>query len=105
MQIPVDLPDLLFLLAPALIALLTRPAWCSEAKFLTAFGVCFIAALAQVILTGQGEPIHLGVALGKALGLTLIFYAGVWKAFLPKALTFLENRGNVGPAPPPAPRA
>lgn len=96
MQIPVNPQDLLFLLAPALIAVLRRPAWSATAAFLLAVGVCGLAALAEVLLTGQTDATRIGVILGKAFVLTMTAYSGVWKPFLPKELSFLENQVNAG---------
>jgi len=89
--------DLLFLLAPGLIAILTRPAWSGYAKFLLAVAVCFAAALLEILITGQAGAASLGLALGKAFGLTMTAYAGVWKILLPVELKALETQVNVGP--------
>lgn len=96
MNIPVNPQDLLFALAPVLIAMLTRPTWSSHAKFATALGVCFLAGLAQVMLTGEGGLSNLSLTCGKAFTLTMTVYAGFFKPLWPQALNFLETRVNGG---------
>jgi len=104
MNIPLNLPqDLLFGLAPAIIAMITRPTWPAAAKFLLAIGVCFLAAFLEVIITGQAQAVQIGAALGKAFLLTMTAYAALWKAFLPKQLAYLETQINPGPEGPPPP--
>jgi len=97
MNILITPQDLLFALAPAAIAMLTRPTWSSHAKFVTALAVCFLAGLAQVMLTGEGDLSNLPLACGKAFTLAMTVYAGVFKALWPQALNFLETRVNGGP--------
>lgn len=103
MNISVNPQDLLFALAPVIIAMITRPAWSSGAKFLAALVVCFGAALAQVFFLGQGDLAHLPLACGKAFGICMTIYAGILKPLLPKSLEFLETQINPGPNGPPPP--
>lgn len=101
MNIAVNPQDLLFALAPAAIAIITRPGWSAQAKFVTALGVCLLASLGQVLLTGQGDLAHLPLAFGKAFSVTMTVYAGILKPLWPQALAYLENRVNAGPGGPP----
>ena len=104
MNIPLNPQDLLFALAPAVIAMITRPTWSGNAKFATALAVCFLAALAQVLFLGQGDLSNLPLALIKAFGVTMTVYAGILKPLWPQALNYLETQinGGSGPAAPPA---
>jgi len=97
MNIPLNPQDLLFALAPAVIAAITRPTWSSHAKFVTALAVCFLAGLAQVVLTGEGGLANLPQACIKAFTLTITVYAGVLKPLWPQALNYLETQVNGGP--------
>jgi hypothetical protein len=98
MNIPLNPHDLLFLLAPGAIAILTRPAWSANRKFLVALGICALAAAAEVLLSGQG----LALASLKAFGLTMTAYSGFWKPLLPTELKYLETQVNAGPGAPTA---
>ncbi len=103
MNIPVNIHDLLFILVPAGIAAISRPTWSANAKLVLTVVACFLAALAEVILTGQAQVAQMGVVLSKAFFLTMTAYAAFWKGLAPQWLDYLETQVNPGPGGPPAP--
>lgn len=80
-----QLHDLLLLLLPGLIAIIVKPHWTPEAKFITALMVCFGAATLETVYSlwatgGCSWAIVIG-NLGKSVGLVFTSYATIWKAF------------------------
>ena len=86
--------DIIFLFLPGLIAIVVRPTWSSQAKFLLAFGVCVLGALAEVWLSGNLSLADLPGTVAKVFVLVMGSYAGLWKRF--QVSDWLETNINPG---------
>ena len=73
--------DLLLLALPGIISAINRPYWSGPVKFLVAVGICFLASLVELLLTGGGSLSDLPGAFGKAFALCMMSYATIWKAW------------------------
>jgi len=73
--------DLILLVIPGLIAIINKPGWPGAAKFMVALGVCFMAALVEVLLTGGCSLSDLPGMMVKVSALVFGSYAALWKRF------------------------
>ena len=98
MNVPINPQDLVFGLAPLVIAGLVRPYWAPWAKFLAALAVCAAAAVLQTALAGQFDFHSLGAAAAKIFLLVMTTYAVIWKKFQPASdlLDAIEKNINGG---------
>ncbi|HAY20914.1 MAG TPA: hypothetical protein DCY27_01850 [Desulfobacterales bacterium] len=84
--------DLIFLVLPGIISIIVKPHWSGPAKFVVALGVCFAAAMAELILTRTCTLSNFPELLGKGVVLTMASYATIWKAW--KVGDKLEEKVN-----------
>jgi hypothetical protein len=73
--------DVILLFLPGLIAMINKPAWPGAAKFAVALGVCFVAALAELLLTGACTLSDFPGTMAKVSVLVFGSYAALWKRF------------------------
>lgn len=103
MNLTLNPQDLLFGLAPLIIAALVRPDWNAWLKFATALVVCLAAAILQTAFLGQFDFHSLGNTAAKVFLLVMTTYQVIWKKFQPAStlLDWVERNINGGPAPAP----
>jgi hypothetical protein len=103
MNLTLNPQDLLFGLAPLIIAAAVRPDWNAWLKFATAVLVCAICAILQTAFLGQFDFHSLGATGAKIFLLVMTTYQVIWKKFQPAStlLDWVEHNLNGGPAPAP----
>ena len=73
--------DIILLFLPGLIAILCKPSWPGPAKFAVALGVCFVAAMVELWLAGEGTFTDFPGIMAKVSALVFGSYATIWKAW------------------------